>query len=462
MTAVGKGYTLIGVHTRERKFIDSVIEGRNGFALIYGRRGCESGELIRNYASASNHIYYYATEASPEEQQLMFGKVVAQRYALLHEPLTYEDAFSMIEMRQTDPLIIAIEGAERLIKRDGTFLTALKAFLDKCGSTQQVHILFSSEEVTWVAGDFEKFTADIKDIFLGMCEVDELTFLDLVRLFPKKPIRECIEMYGITGGVPDYMPCWNPKLSLKDNVIRHILSPRGALYHEAENYLHTQLRETAVYETILATLARGTNKLNDIYRQTGYSRAKISVYMKNLAAFGVVEKLDSFETGGWENAKKGVYAIKDTFTHFWFTFVYPHQTELRTMSPQAFYEKYIEADLSFYMDAYFVKVCREYLALLEQSGSLPIKTAKEGTWIGKNGRIDIILQNDIRENVVGYCSWSDQRMSMDHLEHLTSSMAQARVKAVKRYMFSAGTFDADLVEVAANDDTLELVDMNSL
>ena len=77
-----------------------------------------------------------------------------------------------------------------------------------------------------------------------------------------------------------------------------------------------------MYNTILSAIARGKNKLNDLFLDTGYSRAKISVYMKNLSHFDIVEKVVSFETGGWENAKKGVYQIKDTFVNFWFKFVF--------------------------------------------------------------------------------------------------------------------------------------------
>ncbi|MCR4843151.1 MAG: ATP-binding protein [Eubacterium sp.] len=415
---------------------------------------------MTSFATGTNSIYYCAASASDVKQQELFGKVVMERYSLLHEPADYADAFSMIELRESADLLIAIDKAENILKKDSVFLESLCAFISKCKI--KVHVFFATEDVPFVTGDFLKLVAGHKDLYLGECRIEELTFLEMVRLFSNKPTREIIQMYGITGGVPDYLPCWNPKLSLKDNIIRSVLSPRGYLFNEAEEFLHTQLRETSVYETILSTLASGVNKLNDIYKATGFSRAKISVYMKNLAAFGVASKQDSFETGGWENAKKGMYVINDTFLHFWFTFVYPHQSELHILPPATFYERYIEPDLDYYMDEYFVKVCREYLELLEQAESLPIVTAKEGTWIGKNGRIDIILQNDIRENVVGYCSWSDRHMSLAHLEHLNNSMEQARVKAVKRYMFSSGVFDDDLKAVAADDPTLELVDMNEL
>lgn len=57
-------------------------------------------------------------------------------------------------------------------------------------------------------------------------------------------------------------------------------------------WLSEESRETAVYDTILATLADGRHgKLNDMYAHTGFSRAKISVYLKNLMELELVENV---------------------------------------------------------------------------------------------------------------------------------------------------------------------------
>lgn len=58
--------------------------------------------------------------------------------------------------------------------------------------------------------------------------------------------------------------------------------------------------------------------------------------MKNLSHFDIVEKVVSFETGGWDNAKKGIYQIKDTYVNFWFKFVFPYLSDLYLMTPSAF------------------------------------------------------------------------------------------------------------------------------
>lgn len=53
------------------------------------------------------------------------------------------------------------------------------------------------------------------------------------------------------------------------------------------------------------------------------------------------------------------------------------------MSTEEFYERYIKEELNDYLNRYFVKVCGEYLALLNAQGQLAVQAVKMGVWIGK-------------------------------------------------------------------------------
>ena len=229
-----------------------------------------------------------------------------------------------------------------------------------------------------------------------------------------------------------------------------------------EQLIAAELRELSVYETILYYIASGYDKLNELHLKTGYSRAKISVYMKNLGTFHIVEKETSFETGGWENTKKGVYRIKDNYVNFWFRFVYPHLSELYMMSPEQFYDAYITSGIDEYLERYFKEVCMEYVGLLNLIGKLPMKISKMGTWIGKEGNIDIIAQNSVRENIVGYCNWNQPEFTMEMKEELLKSMKQAKIDAKYFFLFSAKGFSEEIRQLAEEDTRYILVDMNEL
>ena len=454
---------MIGHHNNEKKFMENaLVNGGNKYFVVYGRAGNQAGEVVRSLCHNINHIYFYAANASERQQQLMFADVVRQHYSNKREISSYDEMFDMIIELEDKPLVLIIDEAQNILKKDDTFIGILASFLARVPSEQLTQVYLCSSSISWVESSSEEIFNKTKNYYGERFKVEELDFVELVRLFPKRSMKECIAMYGITGGVPDYLPYWSPSLSIKENIIRQILSPRGGLYNEAENILRSELRETAVYETILANIAAGNTKLNNLYMETGFSRAKISVYIKNLAAFDVVEKVSSFETGGWENAQKGVYRIKDTFLDFWFTFVYPYQSDLHNLTPEEFYEKHIGDSLDDYLEKAFVKVAGEYLRLLDKANELPVNIHKEGTWIGKEGNIDIILQNDIRENLVAICNWKKEFMEFSQYEALEESLRDARIKAKYKYLFSAGNFDVRLKTMANNDDSLRLIDLSSL
>ncbi len=186
------------------------------------------------------------------------------------------------------------------------------------------------------------------------------------------------------------------------------------------------------------------------------------VYMKNLAEFDVVEKVVSFETGGWDNTKKGMYRIKDPFINFWFRFVYPNMSDYEMMGPEEFYD----ANIAPYIDEYFAptfsEVCLQYLELMNKMGRLPLKLVRSGTWLGKNNKIDIMAADTERNILVGVCNWIDPVMQPDVIVELTAAMKKAKIKSSCIYFFSATTFHEALIKVAERDERFTLVDMNEL
>jgi hypothetical protein len=85
-----------------------------------------------------------------------------------------------------------------------------------------------------------------------------------------------------------------------------------------------------------------------------------------------------------------------------------------------------------------------------------------GTWIGKQGTIDIVGQNEIRENIVAVCNWDDKLLTYERYELLLENMEQARIKAKVIYLFSATEFDSRLKMLEKEDSHIVLVDMKEL
>ena len=445
-----------------KKLQEQFDKSGNGLLVLYGRTGCQKEKLIRKFIADKKFFYYRCRQASADEQRKMMGREIERAFDVKLIKNTYDEYFNKVKSGGPEKLVIVIDEAQYALKKDETLKESLLKLKSKKLYPGPVLIVLCSSSIVWVEQDLEAlFENDAKKID-EYIKMEDLNFLEVVRNFEALQVRDIIRIYGVLGGVPDYLDKWDVNSSFKDNICRIILSDDGPLFDEAQRVISNELRELSVYNTILATIARGQNKLNDLFHETGFSRAKISVYMKNLNHFDIVEKLVSFETGGWENAKKGVYQIKDTFVNFWFKFVYPHLTDLYLMSSEEFYDTYISNELDDYLNRYFRNVCMEYLLILDQMNRLPFHVHKTGTWVGKTGSIDIIAQSTDRRNIIGFCNWNQPQLTMEMCEEMATAMEKARLNSEHYYLFSATAFEPALEQYVTRDPRFILINMNEL
>lgn len=427
----------------------------NQLVVLYGRKGCQKEQLIREFVEDKKYFYYRCRQASADEQRRMMGEEIERRFDVKLNQHTYDEFFNRIKSGDPSKLVVVIDEAQNIIKKDADFIGSILRLKEKKLYPGPVMIILASSSIVWAEQEAVEY-------FKDTMKIGELNFLEVVREFPTLPVKDAIMIYGVLGGVPDYLDEWNPEISFKKNICRLVLSPNGALFNEAQTLISKELRELSVYNTILATIAKGQDKLNDLFHETGFSRAKISVYMKNLSHFDIVNRVVSFETGGWDNAKKGVYQITDTFVNFWFKFIYPHLSDLYLMSEEEFYDTYIASEINEYLNRYFRNVCMEYLMILNQMGKLPFKITKIGTWIGKTGNIDIIAQSEDRRNVIGFCNWNEPEMTMAMCEQMATAMEKAKLTSDDYYLFSATYFEPALKHYVKMDPRFKLINMNEL
>lgn len=434
----------------------------NSIVLLYGRDGCEKEGMLRLYLQDKKHFYYRARQASSLEQYRQMAAEVEKTYDVKLQKGTYNEIFNRIKSGDATKLVVVIDEFQYLVKKAPEFMDSLIKLRDKRLYPGPVQIILASSDVAWVEQELAECLGERVKKIKETIKLQDLTFLDLVRAYPENTVSEVVQIYGVIGGVSSYVSRWNPKVDVRTNICRNVLSPYGWLHHEAERYISLRLRELAVYETILSAIAAGNRKLNDLYHLTGFSRAKISVYLRNLMEMDVIEKADSFETGGDRNTQKGLYQIRDHYINFWFRFIYPHLSDLYLLKPEEFYDRYIAPDIDEYMNRYFVQVCMEYMELMNRVGKLPLQVTKLGTWIGKQGTVDIVAQDAVRNTLVGSCNWSKPMMTAADVERLEQTLKKARLSPKHIFLFTATEFAPELVALDKKDERFILVDMKEL
>ncbi|MDE6750270.1 MAG: ArsR family transcriptional regulator, partial [Lachnospiraceae bacterium] len=358
--------------------------------------------------------------------------------------------------------VIIIDEFQNIVRASEAFMSELVRFAHIKEEKRGVTILLCSSAIGWIENSMaDKIGGTVSEIS-GWLKLEELPFTDVVNRFPDFRIEECIEAYAILGGMPGLWNQFDDKLTIQQNICRNILNPNSFLFEEGERMVTEQLRETSVYNTILATIAAGNRKLNDIYAHTEFSRAKISVYLKNLIDLELVEKVFSYKTAGRENAQKGIYRISNPFVDFYFTYLYPHMSALQTISVGEYYNEYIYPKFKRYVSGYFKRACRQHLERLNERGRLPFRFTESGEWIGKEGTIDVIAQSENGDTLIALCNWEKPMMTYDDYKWVMDCAQKAKINADYIYLYTASGFDEKLNLEAKVKPSLKLVQITDI
>lgn len=193
----------------------------------------------------------------------------------------------------------------------------------------------------------------------GIYKMKEMNFFDARKFFPNYSLEQQIITYSILGGIPHYLKQFNSDLTIEENIKYNILTKGCILFNEVEFLLHQELRETALYNSIIEAIALGSTKVNEISTQTLINNtSKTSVYLKNLIELGIVERELSIDAGNKEigNNNRGIYQLTDQFFRFWYTFIFTNYSSLEDGDVDGIYQYVIAPNLDRYASITYEKV----------------------------------------------------------------------------------------------------------
>ena len=97
-------------------------------------------------------------------------------------------------------------------------------------------------------------------------------------------------LYGVTGGIPEYLSRIKCNESLDRNIIDLFFDESGRLFEEPINLLKQELKEPASYHSIISAIASGASRLNDISTKVGLETSGCSNQISSLISLGIVRK----------------------------------------------------------------------------------------------------------------------------------------------------------------------------
>ena len=144
---------------------------------------------------------------------------------------------------------------------------------------------------------------------------------DAALMMPGYTPQQCIELYAMLGGTPYYLEQIDPNASIGENTERLFFDIAGLLYAEPQMLLRQELREPALYTSVLDAIASGATAPKAIANKAGVEETSVGKYLATLIGLDLIEKITPFEAG--PRSRRSIYRIKDPFFAFWYRFVSP-------------------------------------------------------------------------------------------------------------------------------------------
>lgn len=434
----------------------------NQVMVMYGLDGVGKTALSREFAKEFDSSEYFGCQPLFDREQLYHWANYGNHNFELPQYPDYTQFFTAIDENnnETGKKLLIFDEFQYLLKYSTDFTKGLFSFLEN--SEKNYFVILISSSIEWVENSMvKKIGMDAKNI-TGFFKVKELSFAAFREYFGKMRFDECVSGYAILGGIPKLWTLFDKNKGLKENIINNLLDINSPLLTYGEEAIKKELRETGVYNTILCALASGKNKLNDLYNHTLFSRAKISVYIKNLMELGFVTKEFSVDTEGRNNTQKGIYDICINYVDFTYKYIFPFKEELIESGKAAFFEKHIKSNLKSFTAKFFPLVCREYLDSQNAYGNLPIRYNRLGRWIGKLGTIDFVASDENGNTLLVLCNWEKPMIRFDDYEWLLFCAKQAKIRADYCMLISAQGFDEKLKFASNSKKNITLVTLDNM
>lgn len=418
-------------------------------ALLYGRRRVGKTFLLGHAWEGRRHFYHLAADSTQTANR---AELVRELARWSGEPLAENDFPSwrtifrfLIGLADEAPIIVVLDEVQYLLGGEDDFASNLAAIWDRELRDRQITLVLCGSEV----GVMERLRSGDSPLYGRIdwsARLRPFDYFTAREMAPGLDLREAAEAYGIFGGTPRYLAVLGDSKRLREPVIRSFLSPRGEVHLQLENLIEQEkgIREPAEYRAVLAAVASGRTRPNDVATAAGLEDRPQTVRR----ALGVLEDMGLVRRErnyGASPRTPWTSRVADNAVRFWYRFVYPNRSRLETGRADDVWQASVSPNLSTYMGGVFEGICHEAFVRLHDRWGLPGPrhwTRWEGRDRGRRSiEIDIVADLDDRVILTGEIKWSSRKVDHDvhvHLARDLEDLARSGMAWAKRALSRKG------------------------
>lgn len=394
--------------------------GKAEFIAVYGRRRVGKTFLVNEVlgdAMAFRHTglspYDRKRKVSLKDQlQNFYFSLIRHGMEGISQPKSWLEAFFMLEQllerkdNGTRQVVFIDELPWMDTPRSG-FLTALEAFWNGWGNAQhQLCLVVCGSATSWMLDNLINNKGGLYGRLTGEMKLSPFTLGECETFFASRGIKmsryNIIQTYMIMGGSPYYLNCFNPTLSLAQNIDMLFFNPKAKLGDEFGRLFNSIFDDAEGCMKIVRILGE---------RHAGYTREEIASkaginpngdftkMLKALIGSDFIERYVPWNAGKREEH----YKLTDCFCWFWIHF--KEKADIKEADYWQHHQK--ESEVNAWRGIAFEEVCLQHIYQIKAAMQIAGVASKESAYIVKGNRsadgMQIDLMIDRADDIVNVC-----------------------------------------------------------
>lgn len=356
-------------------------------------------------------------------------------------------------------IILVIDEYPYLAESYKSFSSLLQQYIDSKYKNSKLFLILCGSSMSFMENQVLGYKSPLYGRRTAQFKINPFDFFETKEYYKNFDSYDLVTIYGITGGVPQYMEQIDDTLAVEDNIKGCFLEPSAYLFEEPTNLLKQEVREPANYNAITKAIAQGSTKLSEIALKTGLETSAATAYLKNLMALGIVKK----ETPvNMKPGKKTIYSIQDSMFRFWYKYVPDNIALIQNGLTDRAYSK-IEEQLSAFAGGIFEDICIQYMWRTNAKGNLPVRFTDIGRWWGNDpltqseSEIDVLAYSGNNEAIFGECKWTNDLVGQNVLETIIEKSRHFSYENKYYYIFAKSGFTTGCLKLAAEKSNVQLI-----
>lgn len=409
--------------------------GRAGFQMIvmYGRRRVGKTTLLDRFSRGKRVLYFTAQEESGVANLRRFSRLAYESFGAPVTAgafLSWLDALEYVASKAAGldgPFLLVLDELPYAAQADPSLPSELQIAIDHSFKGTNVTMVLCGSNEGFMESEVLGSKSPLYGRRTAQIRLRPLDCMDVRDMLAGVSATDAVRYYATFGGTPYYVEQVDVAQSYEENVARLLFSTSGLLYGEPSMLLRQELREPALYNSVLSAVAHGMTTPKSIAERAGVERMSVGRYLRVLVDLGILERRVPFGTNPG-TTRKVSYVVADPFFSFWYRFVGPNVDAVEMGAGAAVAREVASGQsLPTYEGTQFERVCMEWLARQNAAGSLPFLATSFGRWwgtdlqAGEQADIDVIAASRSRHALIcGECKWRnsfDESDTLRTLEH---------------------------------------------